>query len=59
MSKNQSGSTNAVLIVFLIIGCGNQIQMSLNETGKWENAVYFIVMVTGIVEICALFSQHK
>lgn len=59
MSKNQSGSTNAVLIVFLIIGCGNQIQMSLNETGKWENAVYFIVMVTGIVEIHALFSQHK
>lgn len=59
MSKNQSGSTNAVLTVFLIIGCGNQIQMSLNETGKWENAVYFIVMVTGIVEIRALFSQHK
>lgn len=59
MSKNQSGSTNAVLIVFLIIGYGNQIQMSLNETGKWENAVYFIVMVTGIVEIRALFSQHK
>lgn len=59
MSENQSGSTNAVLIVFLIIGCGNQIQMSLNETGKWGKAVYFIVMVPGIVEICALFSQHK
>lgn len=59
MWKSQSGSTNAVLIASFIIGCGNQIQMSLIEIENREDAVYSVVMVTEIVEICALFSRYK
>ena len=33
--------------------------MSLIEIENREDAVCSVVMVTEIVEICALFSQHK
>lgn len=40
--KKQSGSINAVLIASFIIGCGNQIQMSLIEIENKEDTVYSV-----------------